>query len=74
LCSLPRPLLTREFVARVTENLSNSHGTADTVANKGGAVKPLLINYLQPDDRGKSQSDSLPFPAESLTELRGWNR
>jgi len=29
--SLSDQLLTNEFVARVTENLSNSHGTADVV-------------------------------------------
>jgi hypothetical protein len=31
LCSLSEKSLTNKFVARVTENLSNSHGTADVV-------------------------------------------
>ncbi len=42
LCSLSEKSWTNKFVARVTENLSNSHGTADVVQIGVG-----LLTYIK---------------------------
>lgn len=42
--SLSEKLLTNEFVARVTENLSNSHGTADVVQIGVGLLTVQILD------------------------------